>query len=1041
MLLRRIELKGFLSHYGQENKEGKIEPVEIDFCSSPLWLIHGENGAGKTALFDAITFALYKEHRGGGSTFYRLISDATDKAEINLEIELGGQRYLVQRTITRKQRKVKGQYKLGADVWGIVKRWTGSQWQDVPNTEQKVEEWVQNNLRMSDKTFVSAVVLRQGEVGAFLEAKADKRRELLLELLDLEFYKKLGDKATNRRNEWRKERDRRQQELDSLPLVAKEDLKAQEQAITEVEQALATAKKSQTNKASELNNARHVAEWRREIAAKEEQQQTDAELIARADQIWEHVRLYRELKGVLSQLDNLWESRQRLADEENRIKETNENLATLQSELNRLFPQLEQARDDERKKSEEITIITQRLAHLQKRQQELNNQLKYLEQVESLERQIQGAEEKLKPLSAILIRAKEIEQNYQRFEQLRDAVPLLQRLSNTKQQLIEYEAKFKAAQTDVTIYHEKVNSAHTEEERLIEILETQKQEYSNLQEDLGKCKNQLLLIRQKLNHRDRVSHEKECPVCGSHLDSDKAQIRLAQECQDWREEISKLEEDEQSINSKLKLKQLEKSEVEATLKETQRTTREAEIELAGAKTKQQNLEATLVQQRQAVDAIQKEAGIWLDKLDKLTSLEVEWQSLKTAPEQKQKLLDAQLIASAEKGTINTCQTQLGNLPGFAADQRQQLRSDAKNIVQLVTEFQEEKEAIEGEARKAKSNCEGLENQKREIDNNLNLEQARLSDLQLRQQKVEEEVERQKKALPQNWVIHPSCVEREALEKLKEELSELSNSEAEESQLREAQNRVNHLAGAIKTLKEQLEKIPAEHCRPVADIQAELDLVTTKVQKTEEKLTEEKQKLIDLKSQKQAYEEQQVKRDKAEKEFGYYERLADAFGSKKLQAKIIQSAQETLKFHANTTLGRLSNGIWQFDLEENEQKTELEILARNLSQPGKPLRQFEYLSSGEKFLVAVSLAVAIGQSISGGRTVDTLIIDEGFGALDKVKRPLMVSELHRLSKDVLKGGRVIVVSHQEDVCEEFESRYRISKKSNGNAKVEFNLIQS
>jgi DNA repair exonuclease SbcCD ATPase subunit len=49
--------------------------------------------------------------------------------------------------------------------------------------------------------------------------------------------------------------------------------------------------------------------------------------------------------------------------------------------------------------------------------------------------------------------------------------------------------------------------------------------------------------------------------------------------------------------------------------------------------------------------------------------------------------------------------------------------------------------------------------------------------------------------------------------------------------------------------------------------------------------------------------------------------------------------------------------------------------------------------------------------------------------------LLVSELRRLSEDVLQGGRVIVVSHQEDVCEEFGSRYRISKDESGTVQIE------
>jgi len=79
-----------------------------------------------------------------------------------------------------------------------------------------------------------------------------------------------------------------------------------------------------------------------------------------------------------------------------------------------------------------------------------------------------------------------------------------------------------------------------------------------------------------------------------------------------------------------------------------------------------------------------------------------------------------------------------------------------------------------------------------------------------------------------------------------------------------------------------------------------------------------------------------------------------------------------------------------------------------------------------FRVAISLAVAIGQSISGGRTVNTLIIDEGFESLDEVNHDNLVVELRRLSNEVLNGGRVVIVSHEDDIYEEFAHRKKIYK---------------
>ncbi len=66
-----------------------------------------------------------------------------------------------------------------------------------------------------------------------------------------------------------------------------------------------------------------------------------------------------------------------------------------------------------------------------------------------------------------------------------------------------------------------------------------------------------------------------------------------------------------------------------------------------------------------------------------------------------------------------------------------------------------------------------------------------------------------------------------------------------------------------------------------------------------------------------------------------------------------------------------------------------------------------------------------------------MIDEGFGSLDGLNRGLLVTELGRLSEEVLQGGCVIVVSHQQDVVEEFGSRYQLARDGDGNVQIEYN----
>ena len=171
----------------------------------------------------------------------------------------------------------------------------------------------------------------------------------------------------------------------------------------------------------------------------------------------------------------------------------------------------------------------------------------------------------------------------------------------------------------------------------------------------------------------------------------------------------------------------------------------------------------------------------------------------------------------------------------------------------------------------------------------------------------------------------------------------------------------------------------------------------------------------------------------------WNKFADAFGKKGLEARIVQAAQETVKQNANTILESLSsNGTFQIELEETPSGDELQIFVRDLNTQNandKP-RPFEFFSGGESLLIAVSLAVAIGQAVTGNMAANTLIIDEGFGALDDNHRELLVDELRRLSCNVLQNGRVIVVSHQDDVKEKFYNRFLISKNDSGLTDVKF-----
>jgi len=76
---------------------------EVEFTGLDLFAIVGPTGSGKSALLDAMTFALYGQTpRLGASGMEALISQNEQGASVNLEFEVRGQRHRVARTRGRK---------------------------------------------------------------------------------------------------------------------------------------------------------------------------------------------------------------------------------------------------------------------------------------------------------------------------------------------------------------------------------------------------------------------------------------------------------------------------------------------------------------------------------------------------------------------------------------------------------------------------------------------------------------------------------------------------------------------------------------------------------------------------------------------------------------------------------------------------------------------------------------------------------------------------------------------------------------------------
>lgn len=97
-----------------------------------------------------------------------------------------------------------------------------------------------------------------------------------------------------------------------------------------------------------------------------------------------------------------------------------------------------------------------------------------------------------------------------------------------------------------------------------------------------------------------------------------------------------------------------------------------------------------------------------------------------------------------------------------------------------------------------------------------------------------------------------------------------------------------------------------------------------------------------------------------------------------------------------------------------------------------VRGVHNLSGGERFLVSLALALGLAEMSTGrGLRIESLFIDEGFGALDSASLGQAISVLEQLHAS---GRRVGVISHVEEVKERIPVQVRVTPVARGRSEV-------
>ena len=310
MIPIHLSIAGFLSYR---------DPVELDFTKFDLACISGANGAGKSALLDAITFALFGKARNSGDSLINTHKDV-NAAEVEFTFNYEGNVYRVQRIAPREKNTIlEFQIQTGEDKWKALTERT------LRDTDARIQE----TLRLDYETFVNASFFLQGKADQFTQQRPGDRKRILSSVLGLEIWEEYRGRSAARRkgvedqitglqgrlqeiaNELDQEESRKARltELDSQLQDLSKSRTAQEAVLEEVRRRAAAVQQQQAlvaALATQLERTQiQLAEQRTRLEERSAEQTAFAELIGKAERTEAAYASWQALREELVTLEGV----------------------------------------------------------------------------------------------------------------------------------------------------------------------------------------------------------------------------------------------------------------------------------------------------------------------------------------------------------------------------------------------------------------------------------------------------------------------------------------------------------------------------------------------------------------------------------------------------------------------------------------------------------------------------------------------------------------------------------------------------------------
>ncbi|ADB68540.1 TPA: SMC family ATPase [Listeria monocytogenes] len=994
----------------------------IDFeklGTEQIFVISGKTGAGKSTIFDAISFAIFgKANTFDRESFSMRSHFATDKeiTEVTLAFRLKDKIYQISRIPQQEIAKQRGNGTTTspqkAELYELINDEMKLLASSVRDVNMKMEELIQLNVDQ----FRQILMIPQGEFRELLVSDSKEKEVILQRLAHTVYYEKVENLL------WEKQKQAEilvveaRKKVAELAELSLPGVEVSGKTTSEISVLQAEAIQSEQMILTELEN-------KLSIIRKQTSEAVEKVTLAKEQLLdWQNLDKYTEEIATLEIEKEFYQAIEVRLEAAKRAS----NLRSQDALCIRLKEQLETAEQTEKQVAFEAEEVKVQFSHVKKQKEALAEKEAELEINKRTLFQLEEMEPKILELEMISIQKRRAELEW------KEATTLLEEIVNSEQKIIaelqSVESRLVEINQAELTYLEVINKRttveaiiekeqelvskrmkmvawdsekQTEEQKLVQLLaEKAEIETTIEQEEIKLQKEQAATIAAHIHDGEA------CPVCGS--DSHPALAKFGETAN-----LETLEVAKGKLHEKL-----------LAITTTEKTISQLEWQLnewAGIK----ELSLTEVQQ-----TLTENIQLANNLAEQIAQLQAKVAQKETIQATLESLNNKQNETITEKNKVA--------LEVEKLHQQVQMVSGKLSYLEqsIPTEFRD-KVVFESKKKELSKKIEAHIKQANQVDALFRQTEKETTRLESTLQSAQKTTVDAKEALQVQREIFKEAMKQNDF--LSYDAYKQAFMSAEEQKIQEEKvadyERKRHLAVSRQAdLKEKLQNKQKPNIEQLEFIMKEKQL---ELSQSEENTMKQREFVTKRKELVENYQNSIQTVEQAEENYADIGLLADAARGKNarrltFERYILAMFLDTIIHRANHRLSKMTSG--RFELQRKMEK------AKGNVQSGLELEVFdEYtgltrhvktLSGGESFKTSLALALSLAevvQEMAGGISLETMFIDEGFGTLDPESLEAAVECL----LETQENGRLVgIISHVPELKERISARLEVTATNHG-----------